>query len=66
MWKTQAAAERLGDLADTMTEDLTPELVADIKAFWADPGIQEAYSHSSEFQLGDSAAYYFEVIDRLV
>jgi guanine nucleotide-binding protein G(i) subunit alpha len=36
-----------------------------IKALWKDPGIQQAFSRQAEFQLNDSAAYYFEAVDRL-
>lgn len=34
---------------------LTPTLAADIKALWADPGIQNTFAQSSKFQLIDSA-----------
>jgi GTPase SAR1 family protein len=44
---------------------LTPEMVADIKGLWKDDGIQQAYARQNEFQLIDSANYYFENIDRL-
>lgn len=45
---------------------LTPAIGKDIKALWSDTGIKATYSRSSEFQLNDSAAYYFDNIDRLV
>eukprot|EP00727_Mastigamoeba_balamuthi_P007997 m51a1_g3818 putative guanine nucleotide-binding protein g subunit alpha-3 (359) ;mRNA; r:275995-277471 len=45
--------------------DLTPRIVDDIKALWGDSGIQAAYLRSAEFQLPDSARYYFEAIDRM-
>jgi len=32
---------------------------------WKDEGIQKAYERQNEFQLNDSAKYYFEAIDRL-
>lgn len=35
--------------------ELTPQIAADIKLLWADPGIKEAFARSSEFQLNDSA-----------
>lgn len=43
----------------------TPELGADIKALWADPGIQACFQRRAELQLTDSAEYYFKEIDRI-
>eukprot|EP01099_Mayorella_cantabrigiensis_P000210 TRINITY_DN1091_c0_g1_i1.p1 TRINITY_DN1091_c0_g1~~TRINITY_DN1091_c0_g1_i1.p1 ORF type:complete len:377 (+),score=102.30 TRINITY_DN1091_c0_g1_i1:90-1133(+) len=37
----------------------------DIKALWADKGIQEAFSRSKEFQLNDNAKYCLDNIDRI-
>jgi len=37
-----------------------------VKALWQDAGTQEAYGRSSEFQLFDSAKFYFDSIDRLI
>jgi len=45
--------------------DFTPQVVADVKRLWANPGIQATYQRSSEFQLNDSAAYYFDEMDRI-
>jgi guanine nucleotide-binding protein G(i) subunit alpha len=45
---------------------LTPAIGKDIKALWSDPAIRATYARSSEFQLNDSAGYYFDSIDRLV
>ncbi|KAF2073131.1 hypothetical protein CYY_005547 [Polysphondylium violaceum] len=62
----EAASRITNDLGgDHFNGVLTSELAADIKALWADPGIQTAFSRSSEFQLNDSAAYYFDAIDRI-
>lgn len=36
-----------------------------IKDLWDHPTIQKAYERASEFQLNDSAAYYFANLDRL-
>jgi len=36
-----------------------------IKNLWADGGVQECYSRAREYQLNDSAKYYFEAIDRI-
>lgn len=40
-------------------------LGAHIKALWADPAIQETYNHQAEFQLNDSAKYFFDQIDTI-
>jgi len=45
--------------------ELTPQIAADIKLLWTDPAIKQAFARSSEFQLNDSAGYYFDRIDKL-
>jgi len=46
--------------------DILPRDVADaIRALWRDPGIKEAVRRSREFQLNDSAVYYFNSIERM-
>lgn len=45
---------------------LTQELANKVKRLWGDSGIKAAFERSSEFQLNDSAAYFFDAIDRLV
>jgi len=46
--------------------DVLPADVADaIRSLWRDPSIQEAVRRSREFQLNDSAVYYFNAIDRM-
>ncbi|KLO11724.1 heterotrimeric G protein alpha subunit B [Schizopora paradoxa] len=46
--------------------DSLPRDVADaIRGLWRDPGVREAVRRSREFQLNDSAVYYFNVIDRM-
>jgi len=47
------------------TEDFNENIAKDIKTLWKDPGILQAFSRSSEFQLNDSTEYYFEEIDRI-
>ncbi|KAL5528751.1 GPA1 [Sanghuangporus sanghuang] len=43
-----------------------PRDVADaIRGLWRDPGVKEAVRRSREFQLNDSAVYYFNAIDRM-
>eukprot|EP01094_Clydonella_sp_ATCC50884_P006492 TRINITY_DN15707_c0_g1_i1.p1 TRINITY_DN15707_c0_g1~~TRINITY_DN15707_c0_g1_i1.p1 ORF type:complete len:355 (-),score=164.14 TRINITY_DN15707_c0_g1_i1:174-1238(-) len=46
-------------------QKVTPEIAAAVKALWVDPGIQEIYARANEFQLIDSAAFFFENIDRV-
>ncbi|KAF0411913.1 G protein alpha subunit [Gigaspora margarita] len=36
-----------------------------IKILWADGGVQDCFSRSREYQLNDSAKYYFDSIDRI-
>jgi len=36
-----------------------------IKTLWADQGVRTAFEQSSKYQLIDSAAYYFDQIDRI-
>lgn len=62
------AAERfMSETAGTQFNGaLTAAIGKDIKALWADPAVRATYARSSEFQLNDSAAYYFDNIDRIV
>jgi guanine nucleotide-binding protein G(i) subunit alpha len=46
--------------------DALPADVADaIRHLWRDAGVKEAVRRSREFQLNDSAVYYFNAIDRM-
>ena len=36
------------------------------QTLWADAGIKTAYENRSRFQLNDSAAYYFDALDRIM
>ncbi|KAJ3477729.1 hypothetical protein NLI96_g10262 [Meripilus lineatus] len=46
--------------------DILPNDIADsIRGLWNDHGVREAVSRSREFQLNDSAVYYFNAIDRM-
>jgi len=47
-------------------QELTPKIAGHVKALWADEAIQKTFERSSEYQLNDSAAYYFGHIDRIV
>eukprot|EP00124_Ichthyophonus_hoferi_P002255 Ihof_evm1s147 gene=Ihof_evmTU1s147 len=53
----------LGDDLDNV--GLTPPIVVALKALWEDEVLQTAFSRSKEYQLNDSAAYYFNAIDRI-
>eukprot|EP01104_Vermistella_antarctica_P017942 TRINITY_DN64_c0_g1_i3.p1 TRINITY_DN64_c0_g1~~TRINITY_DN64_c0_g1_i3.p1 ORF type:complete len:265 (+),score=52.71 TRINITY_DN64_c0_g1_i3:132-926(+) len=58
-------AKRSEPFASLASQEVTGQVAEDIKALWADPAIQEAYGRASEFQLGDSAGYFFDSLDRL-
>ena len=64
--KAKEEAEELAkpcyDILDTSFPD---GLVDNIKTLWKDKGVQKAYRHQSEFQLYDSAKYFFDEIDRV-
>jgi hypothetical protein len=46
--------------------DVLPSDVADaIRSLWRDSSVKEAVRRSREFQLNDSAVYYFNAIDRM-
>ena len=46
--------------------DVLPRDVFDaVRSLWRDPAVQEAVRRSREFQLNDSAVYYFNAIDRM-
>jgi len=48
-------------------EGWTPQVGADVKAIWADKGIRSTYDRrDTDFQLNDSAAYFFDSIDRFL
>ncbi|KAI9286267.1 guanine nucleotide binding protein alpha subunit [Umbelopsis sp. AD052] len=46
--------------------DIMPQDVGNaVKALWQDNGVRQAFNRSNEYQLNDSAQYYFESIDRI-
>jgi GTPase SAR1 family protein len=47
------------------TDVFSADVGASIAALWQDKGIRLAYDRRSEFQLPDSAPYYFSELDRL-
>ncbi|KAH8720423.1 Guanine nucleotide-binding protein subunit alpha [Beauveria bassiana] len=46
-------------------EVLPPEVGGAIEALWKDRGVQECFKRSREYQLNDSARYYFDNITRI-
>jgi len=54
------------DLPGQIEGEMLAANIADaIRGLWKDPGVREAVSRSREFQLNDSAVYYFNAIDRM-
>jgi len=47
------------------TDDLPKDLGVAIESLWADAGLRTAFKRSREFHLNDSAAYYFDSIERI-
>lgn len=46
--------------------EILPRDVGDaVRGLWRDPGVKEAVNRSREFQLNDSAVYYFNSIERM-
>jgi len=47
-------------------DDVLPEEVTEaVKSLWVDAGVQECFGRSREYQLNDSASYYFDAIERI-
>ncbi|KAI5206154.1 G-protein alpha subunit [Aureobasidium subglaciale] len=46
-------------------DNLPPEVGNAISVLWKDPGVQACFQRSREYQLNDSAKYYFDSIDRI-
>ncbi|KNE59273.1 guanine nucleotide-binding protein subunit alpha [Allomyces macrogynus ATCC 38327] len=46
-------------------DTLAAEVANAVKALWADSGVQACFQRSREYQLNDSAKYYFDAMDRL-
>lgn len=59
-------AELIIDLPNQIEGDSLPaEIATAVRSLWADKGVQECFSRSREYQLNDSAKYYFDSIDRI-
>jgi guanine nucleotide-binding protein subunit alpha len=62
----QGHRECIDDLPPQMEGDsLSPEIANGVKALWNDSGVQACFLRSREYQLNDSAKYYFDAMDRL-
>ncbi|KAJ3164430.1 guanine nucleotide-binding protein subunit alpha [Geranomyces variabilis] len=46
-------------------EVLPADVALAVKTLWVDEGVQACFARSREYQLNDSARYYFESIDRI-
>ncbi|KAI8895177.1 guanine nucleotide binding protein, alpha subunit [Globomyces pollinis-pini] len=46
-------------------EDLPADVTAAVKSLWTDAGVLACFDRSREYQLNDSAKYYFEALDRI-
>jgi len=46
-------------------EVFPPEVGAAVKALWLDDGVKACFDRAREYQLNDSASYYFEAVDRI-
>lgn len=49
----------------TEISELTPALSDSVRNLWKDEGVQAAYKRANEYQLNDSARYYFDSLDRI-
>jgi guanine nucleotide-binding protein G(i) subunit alpha len=46
-------------------DDLPADVTSAIKKLWADAGVLSCFDRSREYQLNDSAKYYFDAMDRI-
>ncbi|KAH8556852.1 guanine nucleotide binding protein alpha subunit [Umbelopsis sp. PMI_123] len=44
---------------------MPPDVGNGVKSLWQDRGVRQAFARSNEYQLNDSAQYYFDAIDRI-
>jgi len=47
------------------TDTLPKEITEAVKALWIDGGVKQCFMRKKEYQLNDSAKYYFDSIDRI-
>ncbi|CAI6342055.1 unnamed protein product [Periconia digitata] len=59
-------AQLLADQPDRIEDESLPESIgAAISLLWRDAGVRECFDRSREYQLNDSAKYYFDSISRI-
>uniref|UniRef100_A0A8B9CK29 Guanine nucleotide-binding protein subunit alpha n=1 Tax=Anser brachyrhynchus TaxID=132585 RepID=A0A8B9CK29_9AVES len=63
--ENEESAQMIRELEVDKVTVLEIKQVEAIKNLWKDPGIQECYDRRREYQLSDSAKYYFTDIDRI-
>ena len=63
--KTNVAREFFTLASSTPEGELSSDLVVLMKSLWQDPGVQQCFARSREYQLNDSAAYYLNALDRI-
>jgi len=69
MLHLQKRAARIAAIEDNMLLSVnkvwSPELASDVKHLWDDEIIKKSFKRRNEFQIGDSAEYYFNDMDRI-
>jgi len=64
--QSQSYANLVLDLPNQIEADVFPSDVAEaVKYLWQDDGVRACFVRSREYQLNDSAGYYFDAIDRI-
>lgn len=58
-------AEKIAAVDYEVASDITETQFESLKSLWADTGIQDCYERRREFQISDSAKYYFDALDRI-
>jgi GTPase SAR1 family protein len=61
----EAVARVMAEGNDFFSGTLTSQMADDIKKLWSDKGVQAMYERRAEYQLNDSAQYYFDAIERI-
>lgn len=67
--ENEKRAARIAAIEDNMLLSVnkvwSPELASDVKHLWDDEIIKKSFKRRNEFQIGDSAEYYFNDMDRI-
>jgi hypothetical protein len=61
----EAAARVLSEEDDYYSGPISAKVGDDLKALWVDEAVQRAFARQSEYQLNDSAKYYFDNVERI-